>query len=182
MAGLFLIQQTVFILFGLYFRDLEEGKVAVYGLGYKVGLIVQIAIIVPFQLAWGPYVFTKFDSDKEESIKDFSLVFTYLLLSFSLAGLFLITFSEEIIFILGSNKYPQAIQVVPLIIFAYLFNSIYYWAGNLLHLAKKTTWLSMIVFSMALFNLILNYLFVPAWGWLASAIVHCNLNRWSKSY
>lgn len=152
-----------------YFRNLEE--VAIYSLGYKVGLIVQTAIIVPFQLGWGPYIFTKFSTNDEESLKDFSLIFTYLLFGFSWVGLFLIVFAEEMIYFLGSNNYPQATHVVPFVIFAYLFSSIYYWAGNLLHLAKKTTLLSTIVFAMALINLLLNYLLVPSWGWLASAFV-----------
>lgn len=152
-----------------YFRNLEE--VAIYSLGYKVGLIVQIVIIVPFQLGWGPYVFTKFSSNNEESLKEFSSIFTYLLFSFGWASMVLIIFSREIVYFLGTNKYPQAIQVVPFVIAAYFFNAIYYWAGNLLHLAKKTTLLSTIIFCMALLNLLLNYLLVPLWGWLASAIV-----------
>ena len=80
-------------------------------------------------------------------------------------------YSKEIISLLGSNKFEQAIQVVPYILVAYLFNGIYYWAGNLFHLKKRTTLLSVIVFGMAILNLLLNWIFVPIAGWEAAAVV-----------
>ena len=32
------------------YRSLEE--IAVYGVGYKIGMVLQMAIVWPFQLAW----------------------------------------------------------------------------------------------------------------------------------
>ena len=152
-----------------YYHDLSE--VGMYGLGYKAGLLVQIAVIVPFQLAWGPFVFERFSTELEKAIADFSKVFTYLLLGFSFTAMAILMYSKEIISLLGSNKFEQAIQVVPYILVAYLFNGIYYWAGNLFHLKKRTTLLSVIVFGMAILNLLLNWIFVPIAGWEAAAVV-----------
>ena len=152
-----------------YYKDLNE--VGLYALGYKVGLIVNLGVIVPFQLAWAPYVFNNFDADKKEIlIKSYSRIFTYLILCYSILGLSVLFFSKEIIFFLGSGKYSQSVQVVPYVIIAYVFVGVFYWAGVFFYLVKKTILLSVIVSSMALLNLIFNWVMIPVWGGIGAAI------------
>ncbi|MCL4267169.1 MAG: oligosaccharide flippase family protein [Anaerolineae bacterium] len=152
-----------------YYRDLSE--VGIYSLGYKAGLIIMIIVIVPFQMAWGPFVFSRFASDREEAKKDFSRVFTYLVSVLSFASLGLFLFAPEIVSFLGAGKFDDAIFVMPFVLFAYFFNAIYYWAGNLFHLEKKTIILSVIAVGMAALNLCLNWIVVPIWGWWGAATV-----------
>ena len=151
-----------------YYRDLSE--VGIYGLGYKVGLLVQMAVIAPFQLAWGPFVFAQSASTREHARRDFSRVFTYLVSILGFVSLTVLLFSAEIVDFLGAGKFTQAVQVVPYVLLAYLFNGIYYWAGNLLHLVKRTALLSVLVFSMAVLNLLLNWAWVPTRGWNGAAL------------
>ncbi len=150
-----------------YYRDLSE--VAIYGLGYKVGLIAQIAVVTPFQLAWAPYMFSKSVSSPENVRDDFSRFFTYLLTGFSLVGLGIYLFSSEIVHIFGSGKYPQATEVIPYILVAYLFSGVFYWAGSFLNLTKKNIIYSLILMLMALLNLFLDWLWIPLYGWKGAA-------------
>lgn len=151
-----------------YYRGLHE--VGLYGLGYKVGFIIEMGVTTPFQLAWGPFVFAHYATAKEKSDQDFSCLFTYLLLALSMGCLALFLFAPELLAFLGSGKFADARQVVPYVLLAYIFNGIYYWAANLFHLEKKTIWLSAITFGMAVLNLILNWIWIPVWGWRGAAL------------
>jgi len=150
-----------------YYRNLSE--VGLYGLGYKVGLIAQMAIITPFQLAWGPYMLSLYSSFKNNLEHEYSRVLTYLLAAFSFVGLGIFLFSGEIVRLLGSGKFAQAANVIPYVLIAYLFHGIYYWAASFLHLMKRTILNSMIIASMACLNLLLNWMWIPRWGWQGAA-------------
>jgi O-antigen/teichoic acid export membrane protein len=150
-----------------YYRDLSE--VAVYGLGYKVGLIAQIAVVTPFQLAWAPYMFTKSMSSTENVREEFSRIFTYLVTGFSLVGMGIFLFSREIINLFGSGKYPQATEVIPFILIAYLFSGVFYWAGSFLNLTNNMFVYSIILVAMAALNLLLDWMWIPTFGWHGAA-------------
>jgi O-antigen/teichoic acid export membrane protein len=147
-----------------YYRDLSE--VGLYSLGYKAGLIVQIVVIVPFQLAWGPYVFAH---ASKGNIQNLARVFTYLVLVFGLVGTAIFMFGSEIVSLLGSSKYPDAEAVIPYVLVAYLFQGIYYWSASIFHLERRTVLMGMIVLGMAGLNVLLNRLWVPVWGWHGAA-------------
>lgn len=150
-----------------YYRDLSE--VAIYGLGYKVGLIAQISVVTPFQLAWAPYMFTKSVSSTDNVREEFSRIFTYLLTAFSLVGMGIFLFSKEIINLFGSGKYAQAAEVIPFILIAYFFSGVFYWAGSFLNLTNKTYIYSIILILMAALNLCLDWLWIPLYGWQGAA-------------
>ncbi len=150
-----------------HYRDLSE--VAVYGLGYKVGLIAQIAVVTPFQLAWAPYMFTKSVSLTEQVKEEFSRIFTYLLTAFSIVGLGIFLFSREIVFLFGSGKYARAAEVIPFILVAYLFSGVFYWSGSFLNLTNKTFIYSAILLFTAALNLLLDWLWIPLYGWRGAA-------------
>jgi O-antigen/teichoic acid export membrane protein len=150
-----------------YYRDLSE--VAIYGLGYKVGLIAQIAVVTPFQLAWAPYMFNMSLSSSKDVREEFSRIFTYLLTGFCFVGVGIFLFSKEIVFLLGSGKYSQAAEVIPYVLVAYLFSGVFYWAGSFLNLTNKTFVYSIISVLMAILNLLLNWLWIPVYGWHGAA-------------
>jgi O-antigen/teichoic acid export membrane protein len=150
-----------------YYRDLTE--VGMYGLGYKTGLITQMIVIMPFQLAWAPYMFSLASSIKDHASIEYARIMTYLLAVLGFMSLGIYLFSNLIINILGSGKFAEAAEVIPYVLVAYLFNGVYYWAASFLHLAKKTALNSIIVTAMAILNLLLNWAWIPAWGWKGAA-------------
>lgn len=151
-----------------YYRDLAE--VGMYGLGYRAGYIMQIAIVLPFNLAWAPFVFSRYTENKEKALQDFSRVLTYILSVFSIFGLTLFLFAPELVGFLGSGKFAGAASVVPFVLLSSVFSGIYYWSAAFYHLKKKTGLLSVIVIAMAVMNLLLNWLLIPRWGWLGAGI------------
>jgi len=151
-----------------YYRDLSE--VGLYGLGYKIGLLLQMVVIAPFQLAWGPYVFARFAADGDASTRgEYARVFTYLMIALSLLGTAIFLFAPELVRLFGSGKFDAAVAVVPYVLVACVFKGIFYWSASMFHLAKRTLELGVIVLGMAGLNLLLNYLWIPRLGWIGAA-------------
>lgn len=148
------------------FTDLEE--VAVYGVGYKFGMIVQLAVVWPFQLAWPAFAFSI--SNEEGHKKTYSRTLTYLAaaLVFIILGLTLAT-RVGLELIAGPN-YALAYRVVPLVALAYALNGVQYCVSPPVHVAEKSRYLSFLAMLGAALNLGLNFLFIPALGQIGAAI------------
>jgi O-antigen/teichoic acid export membrane protein len=148
------------------YRGLEE--VGIYGLGYRVVTILQILIVMPFQLAYGPYIFSY--EHEPELKKKISRIFTYLMAVLFLSTWGMAVLSRVIIPIIAPPEYHPASSVILAILPSIIALGIYFWAASLLHLERKTKIIGFIVAGSALINLILNYLLIPRFGWPGAAI------------
>lgn len=147
------------------FSDLSE--VAVYGVGYKFGMIVEILVVWPFQLAWPAVSFSI--SHRPDHRDTYARALTYL--TAVLAFVFLaISFATRIALsgILGEG-YHDAYRVVPLVALAYALNGIQYCVSPGIHLAERTRYLTLITVAAAFLNLGLNFLLIPRWGMMGAA-------------
>lgn len=165
MAGWFIIHMSSRY-FLSYFKGLQE--VGIYGLGYRIVNILQIVIVMPFQLAYGPYIFTQ--EKNPELKKNISIIFTYLLFILLLSVWGIALASRSIIKIIAPHEYNQAYIVVLLLLPSIIALGIYYWAASLLHLVKKTKLIALFIGGAALINIILNLYFIPKYGWYGAAI------------
>lgn len=143
-------------------------EVGTYSLGYRVALLIRMMVIMPFQLAWGPFMFSKAKADSE-SKQMFSRTLTYLTLAYTLGGLAIYLLRDYLVSFFGSNNYAESVEVVPFILAAYFFLAVYYWSGNFLHLVKKTSLIGLIAGAMAVVNLASNYFLIPEFGWRGAA-------------
>jgi O-antigen/teichoic acid export membrane protein len=141
--------------------------VAVYAVGYKIGMVLQVAIVWPFQLAW-PAV--SFSISKREGHRDtYSQVVTWLaaLMAAAIAGLTLL--SRVALPFVAGNAYRAAYQVVPLVALAYAFNGLHYALSPGVHLAGRTRWFPPLALAAAALNLGLNFLLIPPLGRMGAA-------------
>lgn len=166
MIGLFILNSADRYILA-YYRDMTE--VGIYGLGYKVGLLVNIGIITPFQLAWPNFVFEQEESKNVERNDNYGRILIVLLGMICTVSLLVFMFAKEIIIIIGTEKFIEGSLVVPYIVLAYLFYAIYYYYGGFFLFAGKTTRLSLITIFMALTNILLNLLWIPKYGWWGAA-------------
>lgn len=144
-------------------------QVAIYGLGYKVAMILQAGIISPFQLAWGPYAINNYNPNQNKEHSVFSKIFSLSLAVFILSSFLIFIFSPEILQLLGNNKYSESISVIPALIASYIFYGIFYWASSLFHIKNKTVELSLIASISAIINLGLNYFLIRYYGIMGAA-------------
>jgi len=142
---------------------LDLGDVGVYSLGYKIATVTNILVIQSFQTGFLPIAYRMYEEPgKERFFRKTLTYYTFVLVIFSLA---LSLFSEEIItFLSRDEEYYIAYTIVPLISLALIFKGIQYVFSLSLHFVKNTKYNAFIVLSVALFNLLLNYLLLPAMG------------------
>ena len=147
---------------------LTLSDVGIYSLGYKIGSLINIILILPFSYVWAPL---RMEYVNNSNNKEFtSKVFSY----FSLIGfiliLFVVLFGKEIIsFFITNGEYDNAIIIIPIIMLSILI----YGFQNILdlgiYLEKKIYYYMLISISVIIINVVLNYIFLPKYGYIAAA-------------
>lgn len=165
MSGWFIIQMS-----SRYFLVNYSGlaEVGIYGLGYRIVTILQIVIVMPFQLAFGPFIFSH---EQEPELKaKISSILTYLLILLFASTWAIGFLAKLIIRIIAPPEYQQAYFVVLLMLPSIVALGVYYWAASLLHLKKKTLLIGFFITGSAIFNVLLNLWLIPKYGWFGAAI------------
>jgi len=146
-----------------------EEVLGLYELGYRVGGVINMMMIIPFNLSLLPMAYkvyqTKGDKDYYKKLK------TYLTFVLLWAGLALSLFSKEIVevFALNSSYYP-AYQVVPLIVLAYILYGISNISSLGMFLSGKNLYMAFITMLCAGINIGLNFWLIPQYGIVAAAV------------
>ncbi len=142
-------------------------EVGLYSLGYKIGFVVSILVVVPFQLAWPTVSFSV--AKRFDTKKIYARTLTYLLFIGCFAALAISIFSKQIVEIMSAPEYLTAYKVVPLIAFSYVLYAAHFAIVPGLHLREKTKLYPLLVVIPAVLNLILNYIFIPKYGMMGAA-------------
>ena len=149
-----------------FFANFTE--VGLYSLGYKIGMVVSVLLVVPFQLAWPTISFSIADQKNVKNI--YSRVLTYFLIISSFLALILGIFAAPMIKVLSDPAYFEAYKIVMVIAFSYVLYGAHFILVVGLHLKEKTKFYPLLVGIPAVLNLILNLYFVPAYGMYGAAI------------
>lgn len=96
-----------------------DAVLGLYSLGYKLGTIIMIMILVPFNKVWSVYVFKISKQDNCRSI--YRSVFKLLMFGYVALGLGLSLFSRELVEIASAVEYLEAYRIIPLVVLSYLF-------------------------------------------------------------
>jgi len=149
---------------------LNLSEVGVYSLGYRLGSVMNILLVVPFTFIWSPL---RMKHSKDGDMDLFSeRVLSYYTFVGVIIMMFAILFGEDIMKYFFVNKsYLSATKVFPVIMFAYLF----YGYGNILdygiYLHKKVYLTSLILILAIVFNVALNFFLIPKWGYMGAAYI-----------
>ncbi len=142
------------------YRSLEE--IAVYGVGYKIGMVLQMAIVWPFQLAWPAVSFSI--SHRDDHRESYARVLTYLS-AVLVAGWLAVTLAARAgLTALVGEAYAGAHLLVAPVALGYLFNGVHFCLSPGIHIAGKTRQLTVLSCVAAVLNLGLNFLAVPRYG------------------
>ena len=142
-------------------------QAGIYDVGYKIGMIVQLGIVWPFQLAWPAFAFGISRDDRHR--QSYRQTMSYLVAA--LAGVILgLTLVSRVGFeTFATEAFASAYKVVPLIAIAYALNGVHYCAAPAIHIEGKTHYISLLAVVAALLNLGLNQLLIPRWGMLGAS-------------
>lgn len=141
-----------------YFLGLED--LGIYGLAYRFASITSL-VMIGFQSSLTPLIYKHYK--EKETPENIAKLFKL----FSIFALFVITgtilFSNEMITFLTTKEYYQASPIIPILVMAIFFTNMYIFLPGL-SIAKKTKIISLISILGAIFNTVLNFIFIPKFG------------------
>jgi O-antigen/teichoic acid export membrane protein len=166
MSG-YLIMDTSALYLLSYFRDLEE--VGIYSLGYKLAQITVIILIVPFQLAYEPFVYS--NMNKSDIRVTIARLFTYLMMLFTLMAIVIVFIFRDLLSIIAPIEYKDAYLIIFLVLPGLAFKGGHNIAQTLLLMKDKSKTAGMIITIFTVINILLHYLLIPHFGLYGVVIV-----------
>jgi O-antigen/teichoic acid export membrane protein len=154
------VTQASALFFLSYFLNLEQ--VAIYSLGYKIAQIASMILILPFQLAYEPFVYAHIN--KPEIRVTIAKLLTYLILAFVFVAFGIAFVSRDLLRVIAPPEYFSAYLVIFLILPGIAFTGVYYIGESLLHIRNKTYITGITVTVTTALSVLLNYLLIPRWG------------------
>lgn len=158
----------------LYLLTNDYSEVGIFQANYKLGIFMMLFVSM-FEFAWRPFFMQNFQEPDAKKI--FSKVLTLFTLAEAVLFIILTLFIDDIVKIKFFNKgyligkaYWSGLNIVPIILFAYLIYGIYINLMPGIYIMKKTKYLSLITVVAALVNVLLNLLLIPFFGIFGSAI------------
>ena len=114
-----------------------------------------------------PYLFENINSvEQQKSIKQIS---AKLLLFFACAVIVISLIAPEMVMILATEEYFEAVYIVPPIIAGVYFISISNMFSNVLLYHECSKYIMVASVIAALVNIVLNYITIPLWGYMSAA-------------
>lgn len=149
----------------MIFRTIGEAAAGLYSFAYNVAVLYQV-ITVSVESAWTPWMFSKLhDKDYKDLKKKINIYIGVITLCTSM----LILASPELIMILSRKIYWDSRSVVIPIILAMYFFAVATIPVGIEFFHKKTTIISGCTFCTAICNIVLNFIFIPKYGYQAAA-------------
>jgi O-antigen/teichoic acid export membrane protein len=149
-----------------YYAGLEV--VAVYNLGYKLATLLSIAVALPFQLAFQPFIFANLD--KPDIRQQAGRLLTYLLLATTLLTFLLLVASYILLPYIAPPEYAWAFLVIVFLVPGQALMGVHYFGETLLGAVKKTHILAPLSIVAMVACVGLNIAAIPAMGWLGAAL------------
>ena len=143
-----------------HFGDLKQ--VAIFSLANKVSQIAAMVLLMPFQLAYEPFVYSNINTPGIQAT--ISRVLTCLMLSYAFVAFAIVFVFRDIFPFIAPPEYFSAYHVVFLILPFLAFKGVFLIGQSLLHIMNKTNVTGIWVSFFAAISLLLNYLIVPRWG------------------
>ena len=149
----------------LYTGDDAQAQLGIYGACFKVAMVMMM-FTQAFRYAYEPYVFSKHkDKQSVEAYADamkYYIIFSYLIL----LGM---TVYLDILKFIIAESYWSGLKIVPIVLWTYIFQGIYFNLSFWYKLTDRTRWGAYLSFIGLGITLTLQLLFVPRIGYVASA-------------
>lgn len=149
-------------------KDIAKAEVGAYAACYKLGLFM-VLFRTAYTLGIEPFFFSH--ANNENAPQTYAMVTKYFVILGSIILLFVVVFADVLkVILVPNNEYWRAMKVVPLIILANFFLGIYTSLSVWYKLIDKTKIGAYISAIGALITLILNYILIPKYSYMGSAI------------
>ena len=148
----------------LYTGDDAQAQLGIYGACFKVAMVMMM-FTQAFRYAYEPFVFSKHkDRHSVEAYADamkYYIIFSYLIL---LGVIFYLDIFRYIV----SSAYWEGLKIVPVVLWTYVFQGIYFNLSFWYKLTDETKWGAYFSLIGLAITLVLQIVFVPIIGYWAS--------------
>lgn len=142
----------------------NEDATAIYSLGYTCATII-VVLMTSYNSAFSPWLAKKLEQNAEDIKKiSYQYIICFLIPVF---GVLLLV--PELILILGGPEYTDAVTVALLVSVGVIFQFIYTMYVNIEQYYKQTIGMAVASVVAAILNLVLNYIFIPLYGYQVAA-------------
>ena len=156
----------------ILFDDLGELKtmemVGIYGANYKLSIIIML-FIQAFRYAADPFYFGR--QGKPGAEKIYAALMTYFIIIVCAIFLMVTLYIDVFKNFIPNEAYWAGLSIVPILLFANIFQGIYYNLSFWYKFIDKTRYGAYMAILGASITLILNFIFIPEYGYKACAWV-----------
>lgn len=143
-------------------------QLGIYGANYKLAVLMTLFVQM-FKYAAEPFFFSK---SGERNAKG---LYADVMMFFVVAGLFiflLVTLYLDYFILFIGADFREGVQIVPVVLLANLVMGIFFNLSIWYKLTNKTQFGAVLVLLGALITVVINVLFIPRYGYVASAWAH----------
>lgn len=141
-------------------------ETGIYSFAYDVGMAMDVVVMASVK-AWNPIFLEKYCKNLFSEIESMARDYARYI---SAAAMVIILFSKEAVMILAPEKYYEAVYLVPLIVVGYSFVFLYSMFFQYASYRKRTELIAVGSILAGVINIILNYIFIPIYGYVAAAV------------
>ena len=145
-----------------------KSEAGIYGTIYSVASLALI-VWTAINNAFVPYLFDKLDKNSNKDAADINRITIALLLIFAAASIGLTAIAPEIVHILMTNEYYDAVYLIPAITGGIYLTCVYNLFSNVILYYKKTSYIMYGTLVAAVSNVLMNYIFIKIFGYQAAA-------------
>jgi O-antigen/teichoic acid export membrane protein len=143
-------------------------QLGIYGANYKLAVLMTLFIQM-FRYAAEPFFFSKKDEINAKRI--YAVVMNYFVFSGMAIFLLVMLFIDKFKLFIGAD-FREGISIAPIILMANLFVGIFFNLSIWYKLTNKTMYGAYLVMLGACLTILVNYFFVPVYGYYAAAWGH----------
>ncbi len=148
----------------VYFLSLllDFERVSIFSLAQKISGMAGILLILPFQLAYEPFVYRNIDSPSlRETI---ARLLVFLLFAYAVTAAGIVYLSRDGIRLLAPPEYAKAYTLIFWMLPALAFRCMYYIGESLAGIAKKTRQVALLITSANLVSVLVGYELIGHFG------------------
>ncbi len=144
-------------------------QTGLYSYSYKIGQLPFFLIVQPFLSAYMPQAFKWYQNNENRKI--YAIVFFYLVTVLSVISFFIATWADVFVKLFTTqNRFWEVYPSVVIIVYGYMWVAAVMLINIAFNITKKTANIASFTLSTALLNIVLNFVFIPLWGYIGAAI------------
>lgn len=145
-------------------RMVSSSEAGIYSLAYTIAHVMTLFSTALNQTI-GPWLYRKI---RDQEIKDIAKIAYPSIILIAILNTGLIAFAPEIVAIFAPPSYQEAIWVIPPVAMSVLLQFSYIFFANFEFYFEKTNYIAMATIGGAILNIILNFIFIDRFGYLAA--------------